>query len=193
MANNDGFRWYPHATVRKYDQGTVAEMERRLGRPVCAADFDDLAPDALVEGDGNVLTSLAAARMAALFIGESVQAMTTTRTVCGVGNSSTAAAASQTDLQAAAGSTNRWFQGADPGYPSRSGAVLTVKSTFLGGDGNFAWNEWCLAIATAAPVASSVFATATTSGIMVNRKVETTWGTKNSGEVWVLTGTLTGQ
>lgn len=188
----EGFTWHPKVRIDKYDADTVTRMEDRLGRPLRPEDFDGVGPDHIARSDGNMLTSAGAARLAALLLGESVQALTPTRTVVGVGNSSAAENAAQTDLQAAAGATNRWFQGADAGFPTRAANVLTVKSTFLAGDGNFTWNEWCVAIATAAPVASAVIATATTSGIMLNRKVDGTLGTKANGQVWVLTATLTG-
>ena len=91
----------------------------------------------------------------------------------GVGDSSTAYAAAQTDLQAA---TNKLRKAMDSTYPQRATNVLTFKSTFADAEANFAWNEW------------AVF-NASSSGTMLSRKVESL-GTKASG-TWVLTATIT--
>lgn len=90
-----------------------------------------------------------------------------------VGNSSTAPAAAQTDLQGA--STLR--KAMDATFPSRSGNVLTFKSTFATGDANFAWNEWCLA-------------NSASGATILNRTVQG-FGTKTSADTWVATATVT--
>lgn len=97
----------------------------------------------------------------------------------GVGDSTTAAAATQTDLQAA---TNKLRKAMDATYPTHtdgttSGAASIVfRSTFATGDANFAWEEW------------GVFNGS--SGVrMLNRKVEAL-GTKTSAASWQLTVTL---
>lgn len=86
----------------------------------------------------------------------------------GVGDSTTAFSVSQTDLQA---TTNKTRKGMDSGYPTRSGNVLTFKSTFGSEEANFVWNEW------------GVF-NAMSGGTMLSRKVES-MGEKVSGSVWV--------
>jgi len=91
----------------------------------------------------------------------------------GIGDSTTAFAATQTDLQA---STNKLRKAMETGYPTRTDNLLTFKSSFGSGDGNFAWNEW------------GIFNDAS-AGTMLNRKVESL-GTKSSG-TWVLTVELT--
>ena len=92
----------------------------------------------------------------------------------GVGDSSTAFSASQTDLQAAA---NKFRKAMDATFPSGGSNVLTFKSTFATGDANFAWNEW------------GVF-NAASGGTMLNRKVESL-GTKTNTQTWAFTVTLT--
>lgn len=92
----------------------------------------------------------------------------------GVGDSSTAFAASQTDLQAGA---NKHREAMDATYPQRAANVLTFRATFETGDANFAWNEWATFNAAAA-------------GTMLQRKVESL-GTKTSAQSWELTATLT--
>jgi hypothetical protein len=92
----------------------------------------------------------------------------------GVGDSSTAFAAAQTDLQAA---SNKLRKAMESGYPTRSSGGLTFRSLFGTSDANFAWNEW------------AVF-NASSSGVMFSRKVESL-GTKTSSQSWQLTATVT--
>lgn len=92
----------------------------------------------------------------------------------GVGDSSTAWAAGQTDLQAA---TNKLRKAMDLTFPSRSGNVMTWRSTFATTDANFVWNEWAVFNASAA-------------GTMLNRSA-TNLGTKTNASAWQLTATVT--
>lgn len=92
----------------------------------------------------------------------------------GVGDSTTAFAASQTDLVAA---TNKLRKAMDATYPQVSTNVITFRSTFATGDANFAWQEW------------GVF-NASSAGTMLNRKVESL-GTKTSAQTWQFTVTIT--
>jgi hypothetical protein len=112
--------------------------------------------------------------IAADVIGESVTEFNNANAHLGVGDSATAFAATQTDLQAAA---NKLRKAMDATYPTRAANVLTFRSTFATGDANFAWQEW------------AVF-NASTAGTMFNRKVESL-GTKTSAQSWQLTVTLT--
>ena len=66
--------------------------------------------------------------------------------------------------------TCRYLAEGDAGYPTRSGNVLTFKSTFGSSEANFVWNEW------------GVF-NAMSGGVMLSRKVES-MGEKVSGSVW---------
>lgn len=97
----------------------------------------------------------------------------------GVGDSSTAEAATQTDLQA---STNkhREILDAAPTHTDGTGdgaQTVSFVATFETGDANFAWEEW------------GIF-NASSGGRMLNRKVQS-FGTKTSSDSWVLTITLT--
>jgi hypothetical protein len=108
-------------------------------------------------------------------VGTGVPAIDGTNGYIGVGDSSTAHADGQTDLQAA---TNKFRQVLD-GAPTGGAAELTLVATFPTGDANFAWEEW------------GVFnhASGTTTN-MLSRKVESL-GTKTSAQTWVATVTLT--
>ncbi len=107
-------------------------------------------------------------------VGESVTEFNNANAYIGVGDSTTAFAATQTDLQAA---TNKLRKAMDATYPQRATNVLTFRSTFATGDANFAWQEWATFNASSA-------------GTMLNRKVESL-GTKTSAQSWQMTVTLT--
>lgn len=92
----------------------------------------------------------------------------------GVGDSTTAFSAAQTDLAAA---TNKLRKAMDATYPSGASNVITWRSTFGTSDANYAWQEW------------GVF-NASTGGTMLNRKVESL-GTKTNTQTWQFTVTLT--
>jgi len=119
------------------------------------------------------ITDAMITHIAKTIIGESVTTFAEANAYIGVGDSTTAFAASQTDLQAA---TNKVRVAMDPGYPQRSTNALKFRATFGESDGNFAWQEW------------GVF-NASSGGTMANRKVESK-GTKSSGS-WVFEVTLT--
>jgi hypothetical protein len=104
-----------------------------------------------------------------------------------VGDSTTAAADTQTELQAA---TNRVRKAMDATYPLHTDTTgtagsksITFRSTFATGDANFAWQEWGLFNG------PGPGGPPTTGSRMLNRKVESL-GTKTSAATWVLTVTL---
>lgn len=107
-------------------------------------------------------------------IGAAVTAFNNANAHIGVGDSSTAYAAGQTDLQAA---TNKLRKAMDATYPTGGANVITFRATFATGDANFAWNEW------------GIF-NASSAGTMLSRKVESL-GTKTSAQTWQFTTTLT--
>lgn len=97
-----------------------------------------------------------------------------TNAYIGVGDSNTAFADSQTDLQA---SSNKLRRGMEVSYPQRATNVLTFRSLFGTSDANFHWQEW------------GTF-NASSSGVMLNRKVEDL-GTKAATQSWQITVELT--
>lgn len=107
-------------------------------------------------------------------IGAAVTPFNNANTYLGVGDSSTAHAAGQTDLVAA---SNKMRKAMDATYPSGAANVITFRSTFGTGDANWAWNEW------------GTF-NAASGGTMLNRKVESL-GTKTNTQTWQFTTTLT--
>lgn len=129
----------------------------------------ELEPYEVIEGEENILVNSGIDLLLDLLIGAGGTDFSAA--YLGVGSSSTAASAGQTDLQG----VDVTKIAMDATYPSRSGETLTFKSTFGSGDANHSWQEW------------GVFNGP--SGTMLNRKVQN-FGLK-SGGTWVLTATIT--
>ncbi len=182
----ESIRWQPVIRVDKFDDEQVAWVARESGLDVPDGDtlLARVAPYETVEVAGNLLTTAGLQRLTNLLIGAGGTALTNTTARLGVGNSATAAAVGQTDLQAAAGAANRYFMPMDATYPTAVNGVVTLKSTFATGDGNFVWAEWGSDIGTA-----TVTAGATVNATLLNRAVQAL-GTKASG-AWVITATIT--
>lgn len=107
-------------------------------------------------------------------VGNAITAYNNANSFLGVGDSTAAFAATQTDLQAA---TNKLRKAMEATYPTLATNVITFRSLFGTADANFAWAEW------------GVF-NASTAGTMMCRKVEAL-GTKTSAQSWQLTATIT--
>jgi len=185
---SDSIHWAPVALVEKWDDDQLRYVQRRSGLLTPAADDFHAAgvrPYETVEAVGNLLTTAGLNRITSLIIAAGGQAATNTSARLGVGNSTTAAAVGQTDLQAAAGAANRQFKIMDATYPTQSNGVLTFKSTFPTTEANFAWEEWCVDIGT-----PTVADGTTVNALMLNRKVQAL-GTKTSAGTWALTATVT--
>jgi hypothetical protein len=120
------------------------------------------------------LTNAARDLIAQALIGEAFTSFANANARIGVGDSSAAFGAAQTDLQA---STNKLRKAMEAAYPTRTGNALTFRSIFGTSEGNFAWNEW------------GVF-NAASAGTMLNRIVASL-GTKTSAQSWQFTVTVT--
>jgi len=92
----------------------------------------------------------------------------------GVGNSNTAAQATDTGLLGA----SKTFKAMDATYPQKSNQTAEWRSTFGSAEGNYAWEEY------------TVVNAADDAGKNLNRKVESK-GTKSSGETWTLSLKIT--
>lgn len=115
------------------------------------------------------LTNAGRDLVATMLFGGTATAFNNANAYIGVGDSTTAFAVTQTDLQA---TTNVLRKAMDTGYPTQATNVLTFESTFASAEGNYAWNEW------------GIF-NASTGGTMLDRVVEYN-GTKLSGQTWIL-------
>jgi hypothetical protein len=175
--------WSVRAWVDKYSADELA----RLGLEHCTAEQlegEGVRPEwSGLWDEGNLLLNAGINRMGSLLIAGGGQALDATHCRVGVGDGSTAVVNTDTDLSAIAGSTHRWFQLVDAGFPTFISQTLTAKSTFATGDGNFAWTEWGIDFGTA----SSNAVTAP----LLNRKVPaSSMGTKGSGSAWAFTVTI---
>jgi len=132
-------------------------------------------PYEVIEGEGNCLLNTGIDEMWDLVTGAVSGAdhiLDNTHAQIGVGDSSTAADATQTDLQAA---TNKTYKGMEATYPTSTSQKATFKSSFGAAEANYAWNEWVVKQSTSAKC--------------LNRKVENL-GTKTSG-TWTLEVSIT--
>lgn len=122
---------------------------------------------------GNLLTTLGATALWTKLSGGAGTVYDNSNAYIGVGDSNTAEAVGQTDLQA---STNKLRKAMDATFPTISTNTITFRSTFGTSDANFAWAEW------------ATF-NASSSGTMLQRKVQSL-GTKASGASWQFSVTL---
>ena len=145
------FCWRSGYRLEKFHEGSVKPFEVR-------------------EGKGNIGLEEGFNELWALVIGGSANHFAAaTLSQIGVGDSSVAANATQTDLQA---TPNILYKGMTTGYPTSKAEVgkMYFRSEFATNEANFAWEEWS--------VKQSV------SSLNLNRKVENL-GTKNGG-TWAL-------
>lgn len=161
--NVDKLNWQAHAHLKKWNHTESYQL--------------GCAPDEVLDVPGNMLLNAGIARLLDLLIGAGGQALNSTHCRVGVGDSTTAASAGQTDLQAA---TNKYFKLCTS--VSRSSQTVTVVASFGSSVANFAWEEWGIDFGTADGT--------TVTAPLLNRKV-TTMGTKASGSTWELTVTIT--
>jgi hypothetical protein len=142
-----------------------------------------IRPYLVTEVVGNLITNAGWTRLMNLLTAQSAtQALDATHARIGVGNSNTAEAYTDTDLGAAAGSANRWFQLVS-GAGTLGTRTLAFSATFGTADGNFAWNEFGLDFGTANGN--------TVTAPLFNHKASIAQGTKASGQTWTATATLT--
>ena len=161
MEKQEMANWLCRFRLSKYQE----DIEAYRGRE---DEFHRLfEPYEVIEGEGNCLLNSGIDEMWDLVTGASSDYFNNANAQIGVGDSSTAAAPSQTDLQAA---TNKTYKGMESGYPTSTTQQATFKSSFGASEANYAWNEWVVKQSSIA--------------ICLNRKVESL-GTKSAG-TWTL-------
>jgi len=127
------------------------------------------------EIEGNILVNTGINAALTLLAGGGGTAFDNTNAYLGVGDSTTAAAATQTDLQA---STNKLRKGMNSGYPTYgTNQKIIFQADFGSSDANFDWQEF------------GTF-NASTAGTMLDRKISDQ-GTKASGQTWQLSLEIT--
>lgn len=184
------------STVEKWDADQTRWVKERSGilRPE-ARIFEQLKvrPIEVLHVDGNrLLDTSPAVGVQDLWkgvLGTYTQAWDQTHSGLAVGDSSTAEADNQTDLQAA---TNKYYEDNDSSFPALNGQNgIDMKSTFGSGIAEWAWNEYGAIIpGSSTPAAITPATTKPTNYTLYNRKVASL-GTKGAGSTWTLTVTLT--
>ncbi len=178
--------------VDRWDEEQTNYARWKLSLPMTGhgsrVDGDDfralgVKPYLTTEVVGNLITNAGWTRLMNLLTNQgATQALDATHCRIGVGNSNTAEAYADTDLGAAAGSANRWFQLVS-GAGTLGTRTLSWSATFGTSDGNFAWNEFGIDQGTASGN--------TVTAILFNHKAGIAQGTKASGQTWTATATIT--
>ena len=175
MRKQDLGHWHMRARLSKYHEDITPYAKE--GRE---AEFHKLyQPYEVIEQEGNCLLNTGIDEIWDLVTGAVSGAshiFDNAAAKIGVGDSATAAAATDTDLIAA---TNKTYMAQEAGYPTSTSQKVTFKSSFGSADANYAWAEW---------VVKSTAAT-TPTNICLNRKVESL-GTKSTG-TWTLEVNIT--
>lgn len=191
-----------HWNVYRWDDDATSWVSRRMGGAPVGRDgfvqpsWEDFQRFGVPPYEhslvmGNLITNAGWRRIVDLAIGAGGQAWDSTHTRIGAGNGTGTAAGNSTDLTAASGTGNRFFQPVSAAGTATSGtgtsgtgsSTLAFASTFGTGDGNFAWNEFGVDQGTA--TGSTVTAT------LLNLKTSISQGTKASGQTWTATVTFT--
>ncbi|MBI1397053.1 MAG: hypothetical protein GC151_13840 [Betaproteobacteria bacterium] len=140
------------------------------------AAFERDDPFAVSEIDGNLLLNEGIGELLDLACGLGTPTnFGNTSAYIGVGDSTTAEAASQTDLQAA---SNKTYKAMSASYPQRSGQTVTWRAVFGSADANYAWEEFTIANGSSGTAKN------------LNRKVSSQ-GTKASGQTWTVDVSIT--
>lgn len=148
--------------------GVVGEVSSELLRKIIGA--PDIAEEEII---GNLLLNEGIAEMWDLICTEgSPTAYSNANAQIGVGNSNTAAQATDTGLLGG----SSLYKGMNGVYPTRTTQTMAFQSDFTSGEANFAWEEWS--------VRNGV-----TADKNMNRKVQSL-GTKATG-TWTMTASIT--
>lgn len=158
----EAIKWSAKWSVEKYKGDLPTEKDR-----------EGIKPYEVLEGAGNLLLNAGIDELWDLITGVGGTEYNNANARIGVGNSNTAAVATQTAL--IGGSTE--LKGMEATYPLSTSQAITFRASFGSSEGNFAWQEWVVDNGSGAAVC-------------LNRKV-TSLGTKSSGTTWVFTVTIT--
>lgn len=172
--------------VDRWDAEQAAWVARRSGlvEPGPAAfAAAGVKPYLTTEQLGNVVTNAGWQALLASATGSGTPMFTSSKGRLGVGNGTTTPAATDTDLSAAAGSSNRLykFMAAAPTVGTGVNRTWTFVATFQATDAIFTWNEFGLDQGTA----DGTTVTAT----FFNHALSSQ-GAKTSGQVWTATAVV---
>ena len=148
-------KWRPHWKIEKYNESSELY--------------------AIEEWDGNCLLNAGITALLTLLIGGGGTAFNNANAYIGIGDSTTAAVASQTGLQAAA---NKAYLAMDATYPQVLNQTVTFRGTAGAGVAGYSWQEFIIVNAN------------TGSGTALCRKVEN-HSSKPINDTWVVSCTVT--
>lgn len=157
---NEGMKFHTKFIVRKYENDEAFAKDLPYAESVV---------------ERNLLLNTGIAEVLNLISGNGTPtAFDNANARIGVGDSTAAAAATDTGLQAA---TNTAFAGMEAGYPQVSGQTITFRAVFGTAAANFDWQEFTVDNGAAA-------------GVSLNRRVSSQ-GTKASGQTWTVDVAIT--
>lgn len=171
--------WRTEWSCEQWSEEACEWVRRKLGLDKVAAVSSELLrkfvrAEVEIDAGGNLLLNEGIQELEDLLmaVGGATVGFTNAVSQMGVGDSTTAEAATQTDLQAG---VNFLFKAMNATYPSRASQTITFQSDFTTAEANFAWQEMSIR-------------NGVTRNKNLNRKV-TSLGTKATG-TWTLTGTV---
>lgn len=199
LPTHDGINWRAFAHVEKFspDQARWAEAHAREAVDISLAEFlrSTGAPEMGHASEaGNLVVTEGLNQITQLIIGSGGVSFNITHGLVAVGDSSTAAAVSDTYVTATFTSGSNCYQNPnDASWPTQSNGVINSQSTFGSSVAVFAWNGWGWAIyngTAAANATLSAHGTGSNQAVLVNHKIASL-GTKGSGAAWVFSTSVT--
>lgn len=187
----DDVKWNASLHVDKWSPQQVREACAAFGTPEPSHEqmLTLGSPDDVADWRGNLVTTAGLGAITSLILGLGQQALSGSATTrVGMGNGGGTAARADTDLSAAAGSSNRWFQAVASvaqATTTYANDTMSFVATFSAANGNFNWNEWGIDVSV--PTVSSG---ATVGSTLVNHATSANLGTKGSGAAWTATVTI---
>lgn len=204
---HEGLNWRAFAHVEKFSPDQARWAARSLASRYGRLPRRDhgLMLSRILRGTGapehgyasaasNLLVTEGLNQITALIIGSGGVTFSNTHGLVTVGDSSTAAAVSDTYVTATFTSGSNCYQNPnDASFPTQSNGVINSQSTYGSSVANFPWNTWAWAIfngTAAANATLSAHGTGANQAVLVNHKVASL-GTKGSGAAWVFSSSTT--
>jgi hypothetical protein len=188
---NENGNWDAHASVAKYSSAQVAWATQKMGYEPAGHRLSLLfrdPEDGVTEEPGNLLVTVGLNLLTSLLEGGAGTPFAHADAIVGVGAGTTTALVGDTALTDD-NSSNAYYQQADSSYPTQSNGTITCVCTIGSSNGNFAWQEWCLATGSGGITPGDHLSAVATGVVMINHKVASL-GTKSSGASWVFTASI---
>jgi len=162
---------WARSPIRVLLPGRAKELDTELRNAFRA----EVTPFETLEWSGNLLVNCGIIEMLELLMGAAGTVYSNANAFLGAGDSNAAAAATQTDLQAA---VNKTYKAMNGGFPSIAAQTITFQSDFAIGDAQYAWEE------------AATFNGNTPPGDEMLNRVVQSLGTKGAA-VWTLSMAIT--